>query len=103
MIRHLVALKFEPGTTEQIKSGLYADLAGLSSRIEGILDFQSRENVSIEDELVRGFRDVFWFDFRDTSVRDAYLVDEEHKLIGGRIVAQTEGGLDGVFVMDVEV
>lgn len=103
MIRHLVALKFKADTTDATKRRLYADLAALDQRIEGILDFQSRENVSVEDPLVRGFRDLFWFDFRDTAVRDAYLVDEVHQAIGGRIVAELEGGADGVFVCDFEV
>lgn len=103
MIRHLVALKFKPGTSAGTKSALYAELAGLSPRIDGILDFQSRGNVSVEDELVRGFRDIFWFDFRDVSVRDSYLADEVHQAIGGRIVAELDSGAEGVFVMDFEV
>ena len=103
MIRHLVALNFKAGTSTEAKQALYDDLAALDGRIEGILDFQSRTNVSVEDALVRDFRDLFWFDFRDTAVRDIYLVDEAHQAIGARIVAETEGGLDGVFVMDFEV
>jgi hypothetical protein len=100
MIRHLVALKFRAGTEEAVKVALYADLEGLKGRIDGILDFQVRENVSVEDPLVRGFRDLFWFDFRDETVRDAYLVDPVHKAIGARIVAELDGGADGVFVFD---
>ena len=103
MIRHLVALRFRAGTSDETKQALFAELDGLKSRIDGIIDFQARPNVSVEDPLVRGFRDVFWFDFRDTGVRDQYLVDEVHQAIGGRIVAATEGGPDGVFVMDFEV
>ena len=67
---------------------LYAELEGLKGHIDGILDFQARRNVSVEDPLVRGYRDLFWFDFRDTAVRDAYLVDEVHQAIGARIVAE---------------
>jgi hypothetical protein len=100
MIRHLVALKFKTGTEEAVKAALYRDLERLKARVDGILDFQVRENVSVEDPLVRGFRDLFWFDFRDETVRDAYLVDEVHKAIGARIVAELEGGADGVFVFD---
>ena len=103
MIRHLVALKFKPGTSTATKSGFYEELAGLSARIDGIIDFQSRDNVSIENELVRGFRDIIWLDFKDLSVRDAYLADEVHQAIGGRMVAELDGGADGVFVMDIEV
>lgn len=102
MIRHLVALRFKPGTPEATKQALYDDLAGLSSRIDGILDFRTRTNISVEDALVRDFRDLFWFDFRDTAVRDTYLVDEVHQAIGARIVAELDGGPDGVFVCDFE-
>ena len=103
MIRHLVALRFRAGTPDATKQALYDDLAALDQRIDGILDFQSRRNVSVEDPLVRDYRDLFWFDFRDTDVRDAYLVDEVHQAIGARIVAELEGGPDGVFVFDFEV
>ena len=103
MIRHLVALRFKDGTPQATKQALYDDLAELKGRIDGILDFQSRTNVSVEDPLVRGFRDLFWFDFRDTAVRDAYLMDAVHQAIGGRIVAEVEGGDDGVLVMDFNV
>ena len=103
MIRHLVALRYEPGTSLETKRDLYDRLAALSGRIDGILDFQFRENVSVEDPLVRGYRDLFWFDFRDTKVRDTYLVDEVHQAIGADIVATLEGGPDGVFVFDFEV
>ena len=103
MIRHMVSLRFKPGTNASVKAGLYSDLAALSDRIDGIVDFQTRRNVSVEDALVRDFRDLFWFDFRDVSVRDAYLVDEVHQAIGARIVAELDGGPDGVFVADFEV
>lgn len=101
MIRHIVALRFKAGTTETTKTALYAELAGLAGHISGILDFKSFANISVELPLVRGFNDVFWLDFRDIGVRDAYLADPVHQAIGGRIVAETEGGAAGVFVCDV--
>ncbi|MBI1170062.1 Dabb family protein [bacterium] len=103
MIRHIVALRFRTGTTEATKAALYADLAGLSAQIDGILDFRSFANVSVELALVRGFRDVFWFDLRDAGVRDAYLVHPAHQAVGARIVAELEGGAEGVFVFDVDL
>lgn len=103
MIRHLVAVRFRPDTDPATKQSLYDDLAGLRDRIDGIVDFQSRANVSVEDEMVRGFRDIFWFDFRDSDVRDAYLDDPVHQAIGARLVAELDGGADGVFVCDFEV
>lgn len=102
MIRHIVALRFKDGTTAPTKAVLYTGLAGLPAHIDGILDFQFSVNVTVEP-LSRGFDDVFWFDFRDASARDAYLVHRAHQAIGAQIVAETEGGVDGVFVFDVVV
>jgi len=103
MIRHLVFLQFADGTTEQTKQNLYDELAGLSDHIDGIVDFQTRKNVSVEDPLVRDFRDMFWFDFRDETVRNVYLEDDVHQAIGGWIVASLANGADSVFVCDIEV
>lgn len=103
MIRHFVALRFKPSTPQETKDALYTQLAGLSDRIDGISDFQVRQNVSVEDALVRDYRDLFWFDFRDTHVRDTYLDDETHQAIGGQILAELQGGADGVFVFDFDV
>ena len=103
MIRHMVHLRFRDDVSEATKQDLYHRLARLSDHIDGILEFQSRANVSVETPLVRGFGDMFWLDFRDLAVRDAYLIDPVHQAIGGDIVAQLEGGAEGVFVCDIEM
>jgi len=96
-------MKFKEGTPEATKQALFADLAALDARIDGILDFQSRVNVSVEDPLVYGFRDLFWFDFKDAGVRDRYLADAEHIAVGARLIAELDGGTAGLFVMDFDV
>lgn len=101
MIRHIVALRFRAGMPMEAKQALYRDLAALSDHIDGILDFRHFENVSVETPLVRGFDDLFWFDFRDAAVRDVYLDDPAHRAIGARVVAELDGGIDGIFVADV--
>ncbi|AKI01978.1 Stress responsive A/B Barrel Domain-containing protein [Hoeflea sp. IMCC20628] len=103
MIRHLVHLRFAKDTSEADKRAIYKDLGALSGHIDGVLDFQHRTNVSVEIPLVRGFDDMFWFDFADITVRDTYLEDSVHQAIGARIVAKLDGGADGVFVCDIEV
>lgn len=102
MIRHIVALRFRAGTPAQTKADLYADLAGLDAHIAGILAFHAGPNITTEP-LSRGFDDLFWFDFHDVATRDAYLIHPAHQAIGARIVAETEGGVDGVFVFDIAV
>ena len=53
MIRHIVALRFRAGTSQETKLGLYRDLAALAGHIEGIVDFRYFENVSVETPVVR--------------------------------------------------
>jgi hypothetical protein len=101
MIRHIVALRFPEDAPAALKAAHYAALAGLRGHLDGVLDFRSFENVSPETALVRGFRDGFWFDFRDVAARDAYLADPEHGRVGARLVEALEGGAEGVFVLDV--
>lgn len=103
MIRHLVHLRFRSDIEAAQKKALYERLNGLVARIDGVEDFQYRENVSVETPLVRGFLDMFWFDFQDAEVRDAYLIDAEHQAIGGDIVVCLEGEAEGVFVCDIEL
>jgi len=103
MIRHMVHLRFRDDVSAAAKQDLYDRLGGLSDHIDGILDFQSRANISVETPLARGFLDMFWLDFRDLAVRDAYLVDPTHQVIGGDIVAQLDGGAEGVFVCDIKM
>lgn len=103
MIRHIVALRFRQDVPAARKAALYAELGGLRVHVDGILDFRTFVNVSPETPLVRGFDDAFWFDFRDARARDAYLVDPRHQAIGADIVAELEGGTDGVSVLDVEL
>lgn len=103
MIRHIVALRYRPEISADQKSGMMSDLAALRGHLQGVLDFRSFVNVSPEEPLVRGFLDLFWFDFQDAAARDAYLEDEAHKAVGGRIGAACQGGAEGVLVMDVEL
>lgn len=102
MIRHIVALRFKPGTPDPQKASIYADLAALQALIPGVSGFHAGPNVSVEP-LSRGFDDLFWFDFQDSAVRDDYLVHPAHQAVGARIVAATEGGVEGVFVFDIEI
>jgi hypothetical protein len=101
MIRHIVAIRFREGVPEQEKAGYYAALQGLSVHLPGIMEFRSFANVSPEDAVVHGFRDLFWIDFQNAQARDAYLVDPGHQAIGARLVAAAEGGVDGIQVLDI--
>lgn len=103
MIRHHVHLRFKSDVNQDQKEAFYTELAGLSDQVEGMIDLQHRRNKSPETPVVRGFHDVFWIDFKDAKGRDTYLTHPAHLEIAGRLVAQIEGGPEGVFVCDVDV
>ncbi len=102
MIRHMVFVRFRPEVEPEDRAALLAELGGLSERLDGISDFQVRRNVSPEAPVVRGFDDMFWFDFADEAARDAYLADAGHRALGSRLVSAAEDGRAGIFVCDIE-
>jgi hypothetical protein len=103
MIRHIVALRFKAEISAEQKAGFHAALQALSGHLPGIVEFRSFANVSPEEPVIHGFRDLFWIDFQNASARDAYLVDPGHQAIGAQLVAAAEGGVAGIQVLDVEL
>lgn len=103
MIRHFVMLRFRDDVSAATKAALYGELAALADHLPGMTGFHAGPNVSVETDLVRGYRDAFWVDFTDAASRDAYLADEKHRDIGARLAGLTVDGLDGITVVDMEV
>ncbi|OBZ92590.1 stress responsive protein [Pararhizobium polonicum] len=102
MIRHCVFIRFKTGVSDAERESILADIAALQPLVAGFLSVHIGGNVSPEG-LGKGFTDGFIIDFKDAAARDAYLVHPDHQKAGGRIVAATEGGVDGVFVYDFDV
>lgn len=101
MIRHFVLLRFRADVSPETKSGLYEQLDRLRDHLPGIVAFHGGSNVSAEADLIRGNHDAFCVDFADENARGDYLRDQKHQEVGARIVAHTEGGIDGVTVVDL--
>ncbi len=103
MIRHIVLLRFKQSVTAEAKAAHYAGLEALKGHIKGILGSHFGPNVSPEKPVIHGFADGFWFDFADEAARDAYLVDPAHQAAGAKLVADAEGGIEGLVVFDMKV
>lgn len=101
-IRHCVFVKFRSDVPDTERSAIHTDLEALRDTIEGMGKVQFGANVSPEP-FARGFTHGFTIDFRDAAARDAYLVHEAHQRAGARLVAALEGGLQGLFVFDLEI
>lgn len=102
MIRHCVFIRFKAEVSSAERASILADIAALQLLVPGYLSVEIGQNVSPEG-LGKGYTDGFIIDFKDAAARDAYLVHPAHEKAGGRIVAATEGGVDGVFVYDFEI
>jgi hypothetical protein len=102
MIRHCVFVKFRADVSADERASIYAGLAALVGRIEGLLSADFGPNTSPEG-MAKGFNDGFIMDLADAAARDRYLVDPAHKAAGSRLVAALEGGRDGLLVFDLEV
>lgn len=103
MIRHIVLVRFRGDVTDEEKADVFERLRALQDHLPGVLDFRSGSNVSPESHLLRGYNDLFWFDFADAKARDIYLDDPQHKAAGAHLVAHAEGGRDGLIVADIEI
>lgn len=103
MIRHCVFLKFKPEITDTEKQELYGELEALGEILHGILKFDAKANSSPEIGMDKGYSDGFIIDFDTAKSRDIYLDAPEHKAVGAKLVAASQGGADGILVYDMEI
>lgn len=103
MIRHCVFIRFRPEVSEAEKAAIFAEISELKERLPGFLDAHIGANVSPEVGMDKGYSNGFIVDFVDAAARDAYLEDPDHRSTGAKIVAAAEGGVQGVFVYDLEI
>ena len=101
MIRHVVLFKLRPELGPADVEKIMAGLNALKAVVPGMLNVSFGKDVSPEG-LQRGHTHGFTVDFADTAARDAYLPHPDHQKLGAQIVAATQGGVDGITVLDWE-
>ena len=103
MIRHCVFIRFKSSVTQQEKDAIFAEISALKSRLSGFLAAYIGANTSPEIGMDKGYAQGFIVDFDTAASRDAYLADPEHQATGAKIVAASEGGVEGILVYDLEI
>jgi Stress responsive A/B Barrel Domain len=101
MIRHIVLAKLRSNLTPAEMAGLSTALAAMKDEIPGIVAVSVGENNSPEG-INRGYSHGFTVDFVDAAARDAYLPNPDHLKAARKLVEATEGGADGILVLDYE-
>ncbi len=102
MIRHIVLTRFKPDVPEATIKGIYDGLADLTDRLPGAAHFTGGRSESPE-QIERGYMHGFVIDFDDWAALQAYADNDEHKALGGQLVAHAAGGIDGILVLDLDV
>ncbi len=102
MIRHIVLFKFKQEVSEAEISGMFEELRTIEKQVPGILGITSGRSESPE-KIERGYMHGFVVDFESWDALEAYQTHPDHKALGGRLVANAIGGLDGILVLDIPV
>lgn len=102
MIRHIVLVKFQPQVTEEKIAALWDELGAIRAVVPGVLSITAGRSESPE-QIERGYMHGFVVDFADWDALAAYQDHPDHKALGGQLVANAVGGLDGILVFDLPV
>ena len=102
MIRHIVLTKFKPETSEETIKGIYDGLADLADSLDGAANFTGGRSQSPE-QIERGYMHGFVIDFDDWDALKNYADNEDHKKLGGQLVANAVDGIGGILVLDIDV
>lgn len=102
MIRHIVLTKFKPDTSEDKIAEIYAGLSALADKLPGAQNFTGGRSESPE-QIERGYMHGFVIDFDGWDALQTYADNDEHKALGGQLVENAVGGIDGILVLDLDV
>lgn len=102
MIRHIVLTKFKPDVSEETIKGIYNGLAAVTETLEGAANFTGGRSQSPE-QIERGYMHGFVIDFDSWEALQSYTDNENHRSLGGQLVANAVGGIDGILVLDIDV
>ncbi len=97
MLRHVVLIRFQPGTPAAAIAEVEAAFAGLAARIPTIQALEWGTNCSPEGKD-QGFTHCFFLTFAGAVERDAYLPHPEHRAFSALLRPHAEE----VLVIDYE-
>ena len=74
----------------------------MTDKLPGAANFTGGRSESPE-QIERGYMHGFVIDFDSWEALQTYAANEEHKDLGGQLVAHAVGGIDGILVLDLDV
>jgi hypothetical protein len=100
MVRHIVLIRFRQDVSETAIAALFAELHRIEGKVSGLLSITSGRSESPE-QMERGYMHGFVVDFADWDGLQAYQDHPDHQALGAKLVANAEGGKDGILVFDL--
>ncbi len=101
MIHHMVLFKIRSDVPKKKVDEVFRALAGLQSKIPGLLSFAGGPYSSPEG-LNKGYTHGFCMTFEDGAARNVYLSHPEHEKVKEGALGILAGGIDGVVGFDFE-
>lgn len=102
MIRHIVFIRFKPEMTDAKIFSIFDGLYDIKDKLPGVLSITSGKSKSPE-QMERGYMHGFVVDFTDWDALQTYQDHPDHKLLGGKLVANAVAGIDDILVFDLSV
>lgn len=101
-IKHIVLLTFKPEATLEEINNVGKALAGLKSKIPGLLSFEWGP-YSSEEGLNKDFNYGFEMIFSDANARDVYLDHKDHNEVKAQVQAILTSFPGGVIAFDYQI
>lgn len=102
MIRHIVLTRFKSAVSEETIADIYRQLESLVDKLPQASGFTGGRSKSPE-QIERGYLHGFVIDFASWEALEHYAGHPQHQRLGAQLVANAEGGIDGILVLDLEV
>ena len=102
MIRHIVFIRFKPEISDAEIAAIFDELYAIKDKLPGVLSITSGKSESPE-QMERGYMHGFVVDFVDWDALQAYQDHPDHKILGGKLVANAVAGIDDILVFDLPV
>lgn len=100
MIKHCVMLNLKTGYDHAALMATFEGLRALTMTLPGCSGFDGGPNHDFEQKSA-GYPYGFIIGFVDRPARQSYADNADHKKLGGDLVAQCNGGADGILVFDI--
>lgn len=101
MLKHCVFLNLKSSLeTEAVREAMML-LSGLVGEVAGMIDFVEGPNRDFEQRS-EGYGHGFIVTFADRAAHLAYERHPDHVRAGGILVDACQGGIEGIFVADLE-